>query len=203
VSSGSISASAIHDSAIVIDATCPLLKDEYLEWWIEGGVTAAAPSVGGVEPAGQALKNLGHWLRRIEQDDRLTLIRSARDIEVAKEAGKFGIIFHFQGTEPIENDLNLVDAYKALGVGIIQLAYNVKNRVGDGCEERTDCGLSNFGVALIKRMNQAKVKEEVENSASPVGRAIKIEADNVTALICKSTVGKRDVSSIIGVKSWT
>ncbi len=52
-------------------------------------------------------------------------------------------------------------------------------------------------------MNQAKVKEEVENSASPVGRAIKIEADNVTALICKSTVGKRDVSNIIGVKSWS
>lgn len=52
-------------------------------------------------------------------------------------------------------------------------------------------------------MNQAKVKEEVENSASSVGMAIKIEADNVTALICKSTVGKRDVSNIIGVKSWS
>jgi hypothetical protein len=51
-------------------------------------------------------------------------------------------------------------------------------------------------------MNQAKVKE-VENSASPVGRAIKIEADNVTALICKSAVGNRDVSHIIGVKSWS
>jgi hypothetical protein len=52
-------------------------------------------------------------------------------------------------------------------------------------------------------MNQAKVKEEVEKSASSVGRAIKIEADNVTALICKSKVGKRDVSNIIGVKSWS
>jgi hypothetical protein len=52
-------------------------------------------------------------------------------------------------------------------------------------------------------MNQAKVKEEVENSAPSAGRAIKIEADDVTALICKSTVGKRDVSNIIGVKSWS
>jgi hypothetical protein len=62
---------------------------------------------------------------------------------------------------------------------------------------------SGYSPEILEGMNQAKVKEEVENSASSVGRAIKIEADNVTALICKSTVGKRDVSNIIGVKSWS
>jgi membrane dipeptidase len=151
------SAQRIHADAIVIDATCPLLHGEYLEWWIEGGVTAAAPSVGGFEPAGPTMRSLGYWLRRIAIDPRLRLVRSARDVEEVKAEGQFGIILHFQGTEPIENDLNLVDAYKELGVGIIQLAYNVKNRVGDGCEERTDCGLSNFGVEFIKRCNEAKV----------------------------------------------
>jgi membrane dipeptidase len=64
---------------------------------------------------------------------------------------------HFQGTDPIEDSLDLVDAYKELGVGIIQLSYNVKNRFGDGCEERTDAGLSRFGLKLIERMNRARV----------------------------------------------
>jgi membrane dipeptidase len=40
---------------------------------------------------------------------------------------------------------------------MIQLTYNVKNRVGDGCEERTDAGLSRFGLDLIKRMNETRV----------------------------------------------
>ena len=34
------------------------------------------------------------------------------------------------------------------------LAYNQKNRVGDGCAERTDAGLSRFGVRLIEEMNR-------------------------------------------------
>ena len=47
--------------------------------------------------------------------------------------------------DPIEGNLDLIRLYKALGVGVIQLTYNVRNRVGDGCEEPTDAGLSRFG----------------------------------------------------------
>jgi membrane dipeptidase len=153
-----LDAKRIHDEAIVIDATCPLMRrHDLIHWWIEGGATAAAPSVGGDKPAGETLKALGQWLDLIERTPEYLLVKSASDIERAKAEGTFGIILHFQGTEPIEDDINLVDAYKALGVGMIQLAYNVKNPVGDGCEERTDAGLSTFGLKLIERMNRAKV----------------------------------------------
>lgn len=148
----------IHKEAIVIDATCPLIKrQDLIHWWIEGGTTAAAPSVGGFHGASRTLRDLGQWLNLIARTPEYLLVKQAADIERAKAEGKFGIIFHFQGTEPIEDDLNLVDAYKELGVGMIQLAYNVKNRVGDGCEERTDAGLSRFGLRLIERMNRARV----------------------------------------------
>jgi membrane dipeptidase len=150
-------AERLHREAFVIDATCPLLTGEYVDWWIEGGVTAAAPTVGGFLPSGPTMTNLAGWLRLIRENPKLRLVRSARDVEEAKESGQFGIIFHFQGTDAFDNDLNLVEAYKALGVGMVQLTYNVKNRVGDGCDERTDCGLSNFGVELVKRLNQARI----------------------------------------------
>jgi membrane dipeptidase len=191
-------AARIHREAIVIDATCPLLTGDYVDWWIEGGATAAAPTVGGFEPAMTALRTIAGWHRLIQLDARLRLIRAARDIEAARANDQFGIILHFQGTDPIENDLNLVEAYKALGVGMIQLTYNVKNRVGDGCEERTDGGLSNFGVRLIERMNQARVivdcshtgyrttMEAIALSAAPVvfshanAKAVYPSARNIT-----------------------
>ncbi|PII39399.1 hypothetical protein T190_05735 [Sinorhizobium meliloti CCBAU 01290] len=81
------------------------------------------------------------------------LIRRSTDILRAKQEGKTGIVFHFQGPGPVEDCVDLVDAYKALGVNVMQLAYNVKNRLGDGCEERTDAGLSRFGLQVIERMN--------------------------------------------------
>ena len=47
--------------------------------------------------------------------------------------------------------------YQAAGLRIVQLCYNRKNLVGDGAAERTDAGLSHFGLALIERLNALKL----------------------------------------------
>lgn len=150
---------SLHQQSIVIDATCPLLSDPRgLPAYKAGGFTAIAPTVGdNLDGALGTLRNIGAWQKRIREDESLVLIRNASDIEAAKAAGKLGIILHFQGGDPIENRLDYIDAYKSMGVGMIQLTYNVKNRIGDGCEERTDAGLSKFGQAVIKRMNDARI----------------------------------------------
>ena len=148
----------LHSEAIVIDAVCPLLMNKkYIEWYKEGGATAIAPTVASGENAGEALRAVGGWLRFVRNRDDLLLVRQAGDIERAKQAGKLGIFLHFQGTDPLENDIDLVDAFKAAGVGMIQLTYNVKNRVGDGASERTDSGLSYFGLEFVKRCNEVGV----------------------------------------------
>lgn len=173
---------AIHDASVVIDATCPLVMDDpgYIDWYREGGATAIAPTVGGWESTRVTLTRLAKWARLLATRDDLLPVHRAADVELAKRSGKMGIFLHFQGTDPIEGDLDLVYMYKALGVGVIQLAYNVKNRVGDGCEERTDAGLSKFGVALVRRLNEAKVivdcshtghrtsLDAIESSSAPV-----------------------------------
>jgi membrane dipeptidase len=154
----SADAKSLHEQAIVIDAVCPLLREHHhLGLYKRGGATAVAPTVGSSESAEAALRNVGRWIRRIRSDDDLVLIRRAADIAAAKRDRRLGLIMHFQGTDPLEDDLDLVDAYKSLGVGMIQLTYNVKNRVGDGCEERTDAGLSRFGLDAVKRMNEARI----------------------------------------------
>jgi membrane dipeptidase len=151
-------AQKLHDEAIVIDAVCPLLwEHRHIELYRRGGATAVAPTVGGMENAETAMRKVGRWVRYVREGSNLTLIRSAADITEAKRNKRLGIILHFQGTDPLEDDLELIDAYKALGVGMIQLTYNVKNRVGDGCEERTDAGLSRFGLNVVKRLNEARI----------------------------------------------
>jgi len=173
---------ALHTDSIVIDAVCPLVMEDprYLDWYREGGVTALAPTVGGWENARTTLTRVAAWHRLLREREDVLCVRQVRDIEIAKERGRLGIYLHLQGTDPVEDNLDLIDLYKSLGVGVIQLTYNVKNRVGDGCEERTDAGLSRFGVKLVKRLNQASVLvdcshtglrtslEAIEHSTAPV-----------------------------------
>ena len=172
----------LHYESIVIDATCPLVADEprYIDWYREGGVTALAPTIASTENARATLNRIAAWHRLLHERDDLLLVREAADIQAAKRSARVGIYLHFQGTDPIEDNLDLVYLYKALGVGVVQLTYNVKNRVGDGCEERTDSGLSRFGVRLVERLNRARVivdcahtglrtsLDAIEHSAAPV-----------------------------------
>ncbi|OAF12348.1 dipeptidase [Bradyrhizobium neotropicale] len=182
------SATELHDSAIIIDAVAPLVDDHVAGYragariadYRAGGLTAIAPTVGGWDGTGGTLRMIGAWHKLLRQRDDLILVRTAADIRKAKALGKTGIIMHIQGSTPIEDSLDLVDAFKALGVGAMQLAYNVKNRLGDGCEERTDAGLSRFGLQVVERMNQARMivdcshtgvqttMDAIEHSSAPV-----------------------------------
>lgn len=170
----------LHADSIVIDAVCPLAHEaRYLDWYREGGVTALAPSVGTSDTRGTA-NEIAAWHRLLRERQDLLLVQKAEDIQAAKDTQRLGIYLHFQGADPIDDNLDLVDFYKALGVGVVQLTYNVRNRVGDGCEERTDSGLSRFGIKLIQRLNHARVivdcshtgvrtsLEAIEHSTAPV-----------------------------------
>jgi hypothetical protein len=52
---------------------------------------------------------------------------------------------------------------------------------------------SGYGPQLFEGMDHAKIKAEQGNPASLAGRAIRMEADNITALICKSLDSKVSV----------
>ena len=147
---------AVHREAIVIDATCPLAnREESIDEWIRGGATAIAPSLNAADGIDGAIRSIGRWLARIAaHPDKFIHVTRAADITAAKDQGRLGIIFHFQDTDPVVDNLELLAVYARLGVRMVQLTYNRKNRVGDGCEERTDAGLSRFGVRVIQEMNR-------------------------------------------------
>jgi len=150
---------ALHEASVIIDAVCPLVKDDpqYIDWYRQGGVTAIGPTIATIESARSTLDRLAAWRRLLSTRADLSLVRSAEDILLAKQRGTIGIFFHFQGTNPIEDNLDLVHLYKALGVGMVQLTYNVRNHVGDGCEVEIDTGLTAFGKRLVSTLNEARV----------------------------------------------
>jgi membrane dipeptidase len=86
--------------------------------------------------------------------DELAIARSVDEILAITATGKTALILHCQGTNALGRRLDLVEVFYQLGIRHMLLAYNQKNLVGDGCAERTDAGLSRFGIELIKEMNR-------------------------------------------------
>ena len=122
---------------------------------VEGGLTAINATVVIHENFRETVEKIDEWTGMFEAYGSLiTPVMTVEDIRQAKKAGKVGIIFGFQDTAPIEHDSRLLSIFKALGIRVIQLTYMERNYVGDGCLERTDAGLSRFGLEVIEEMNR-------------------------------------------------
>jgi len=54
--------------------------------------------------------------------------------------------------------------FRNLGVRIMQITYNNRNAFGDGCLEPGNAGLSNSGMAAVKKMNENGVAVDLSHS---------------------------------------
>lgn len=126
------------------------------------GVTAVNLTLGVVgempDPFESTIKDLAGWEAAIDENpETFRRIRRVRDIGAAKSAGQVGVIYGFQDTVMLDADLERMDMFHALGVRIVQLTYNGRNRVGDGSLEPGNAGLSRFGIELVERLNELGV----------------------------------------------
>jgi len=211
----------LHSESIVIDAVCPLVATKPLvDWYKEGGVTMIAPTMATVEGLSATMRVIAGWKAFIRSRVDLIQIETAHDVEDAKRNGKLGILLHLQGGDPLEDDPELAHLYKELGVGIIQLCYNVRNRVGDGADERTDSGLSYFGVKVVAALNSARVivdcahtgvrtsLDAIEVSTRPVvvshgnARAIRDSVRNLPDHLIKAIGQSGGVIGVVGFPAF-
>lgn len=137
------------DNIDYIDVLLPRFRDVGVNFI---SLTLAAGSGSSIN---NTLRTIARVRREIrERSDWLVLATSVDSIREAKANNKLAVNFNFQETLPFEDSVDLVQAYYDLGVRQALLAYNQKNLVGDGCAERTDAGLSRFGVEIVKEMNR-------------------------------------------------
>ena len=103
----------------------------------------------------RAMLSLREWKQRVDSHaDKLIHATSAEDFEHAKREDKVAVLFGFQNTRMIHDDLENLDALYRAGTRWMQLTYNERNLLGDGCTERTNAGLSDFGIEAVARMNE-------------------------------------------------
>lgn len=153
---------ALYQSALVWDMTVPGLgtgfnRSEVLLRYREAGYTLISVTVATDKTfdPGVALKRLAGLRGFVQRHpDELMLVGGVADIDQAKRERKLAVTFNLQGTNPLAGDVSWVEPFYRLGVTHMLLAYNQKNLVGDGCAERTDAGLSRFGMRLIREMNR-------------------------------------------------
>jgi membrane dipeptidase len=159
-------ANALHERAIVIDAVCPLMRQpEHWGEWIRGGTTLAIPTIASTEDSQSAFGKIALWYQWLrEHSGKIAFVSRAGDIARAKKERKLGVTFHFQDTLPLDRNVGLVEVYQRLGVRMIQLTYNQKNFVGDGATERTDAGLSDFGVKVVREMERVGILVDLSHT---------------------------------------
>ncbi|MFT4037343.1 MAG: membrane dipeptidase [Thermomicrobiales bacterium] len=167
----------LHHDAFYLDAAVPLVNARLLPRYLPdlqaGGVDAILTTVASLEDCHYAVTALAGW-RALAASDTLPfrLCATVAEFRAAKRDGVLAVGLHFQGGNPLEGNLDLIDAYHALGVRVMQLTYNARNAIGDGCLEDANAGLSTFGRKVVRRLDERRVVIDI----SHVGERSSLEA---------------------------
>lgn len=150
-------AKELHESLIIVDGLAfNAWEKRHFENLRAGGVTCINATVAIWEDARETLTNISQWYQWLREfSDYVVLARNSQDILKAKEHGKTAVLLGFQNTDPMEDDLNLIEIYRELGVRIVQLTYNTQNSIASGCWEENDSGLStHVGKNFVRELNE-------------------------------------------------
>ena len=164
------------DRAIVIDSLAVAHEWDDDEWDAvkRSGYTAIQTTLSS-RSLQASLDALADWAQRFEREShRFLQVVKVADIERAKRERRLGVILGFQNAAQVGADLENLDALYAQGARCMQLTYNTRNLIGDGCTERTNAGLSDYGVAVVERMNDLGILVDLSHCG------LQTSADGIT-----------------------
>lgn len=98
--------------------------------------------------------------------EHLLSIRTTADLARARAEGRLGLIYTFQGAEPLGEDSDRIPMFRERGLRVLQLTHNRRNLVGDGCMEPGNAGLSRFGHEVVERLNAERVVVDLAHGSA-------------------------------------
>ena len=123
-----------------------------------------AVGTGGLDAYDETLRFLALWDGFIaHHGDAFLRIDAPERLDTVKASGKIGILLGVQNSEHFRR-LDDVDFFYSLGQRVSQLTCNSRNMIGNGSTERNDSGLSDYGVAVVDRMNKVGMAVDVSHS---------------------------------------
>jgi membrane dipeptidase len=157
-------ADALHRRAIVVNGlgggkvAVPRGPDDEFrlpELMAAGGVDAVNLTIsfrGGLE---ETLLGLDRLVSAVgDAAGRIRFAQTAADIRQAHEDAVPAIVPGLQNSDALEGKLEYLRVLHRLGIRIVQLTYQRRNLVADGCGEPGDGGLSVFGRQVVDEMNR-------------------------------------------------
>ncbi len=150
----------LYQDALVWDAHAgvfpsPEVDLNLLDHWRANGANYLSVNVGfdvmNWQQTMTTLETYRRWI--LENSDRFVLVNKVTDIDRARAENKFALSFDIEGMNALNNDINMISRYHALGVRQMLFAYNLNNSAAGGCHD-TDSGLTDFGRAVVREMNR-------------------------------------------------
>ena len=104
----------------------------------------------------RALQCLDVFFSELEKNhDKIALARNYNDVITNHKEGKISALLSLEGGEAIDGDIRILRMMYRIGVRIVTLVWNNRNKIADGINEaRSKGGLTNFGVQVVEEMNK-------------------------------------------------
>ncbi|MCL6596486.1 MAG: membrane dipeptidase [Firmicutes bacterium] len=110
------------------------------------------------------IHDIGMRLCDIAHQDFLVPALTVDDLFRAKRNGQIAFVVSLEAATMIENELDRLDVLYGLGVRVMGITYAESNALGSGQWEANDGGLTHFGRAAVRRMNQLGIAVDVAHS---------------------------------------
>ncbi len=129
---------------------------EYLERHRSAGATCVSVNIGDAEVPFAQMVELAEIFRAAlaARPERFVLASTVAEVRQAKTDGRLAVTFDIEGARALGNDLGRVSQAYHLGVRWILIAYNRANRVGAGCHDEADPGLTPFGRRWLDELDR-------------------------------------------------
>lgn len=133
----------------------PLVREMLASGMDSITVTLCDPKAVGARALELAVDGLMEYDRYLAaHPDLFIKATSVAHVDEAQRSGRLAVFYLYQNSTQFDQDLDRVDMFYRLGLRSCQLTYNDRNLAGVGCRaEDDDGGLTDFGRALIDRMN--------------------------------------------------
>jgi len=182
-----IKAKQIHQKAIIVDGHCDTILEIMnhkrnlgkksttghldIPRMKEGGINVQffAVFIEDIYKPDRSLKRtlqlIDCFYEEIEKNqDDISLVINYNQIKDVNRAGKIAAILSIEGGEALEGDLGVLRVLYRLGVRLLTLTWNQRNRIADGMDEsRTGSGLTEFGLKVIDEMNDLRMLIDVSH----------------------------------------
>jgi membrane dipeptidase len=115
---------------------------------------------------GDLVDEIGMMLADVhKQAEEVVKVTRSQDILDAQQSHKIGFLPTVEYLA-IGAELHHVDVLFGIGVRLAGLTYMRKSVIGDGQYERTNCGLSDFGIDVVRRMNDIGMAIDLSHAGS-------------------------------------